>query len=304
MKNKSKILIFILLITLLSVCFCSCEEPETQTPPTPTATPIPTAPLTSTEATNTDTETPEPDTALSESPEPTPTPTPEKTWDPRYDSENTIGPYTFGENTYKIYIGETLTVFNSDKTVYLEIEGINIVDKELFALTVSLIDINFDEIPDFSYFENDGRRICYLSNDDGSKYTFSHELSNLYKLSRCYETQELYALVSPNSNEYNSYKFVDGEFVLIEELADNFTWDMQAIAYALAGENASFAETESAEIRGVMCKTYIVGGYITVATDSYGNYYIKDMPHRGFCRLSLNPNGRWSKSEKVTADMF
>ena len=72
------------------------------------------------------------------------------------------------------------------------------------------------------------------------------------------------------------------------------------ISYAIAGPGASIMRKGSVELRGVSCVEYIIAGYLTVASDEYGYYYIKDLPQDGFYRLSLNPSGSWSKSEKIS----
>ncbi|MBE6544104.1 MAG: hypothetical protein E7675_06855 [Ruminococcaceae bacterium] len=300
MKNKALFPLLLLTLLILTAGFYGCENTTDPTPTPNTTEGIKTDLPKSEEPT--DTEPTAAPTTQKPTLSPEPTKTPDITWDPRFDSPDTVGPFTFGESVYKIYLGEDSTViFNLDKTVYASLGAIAVNDRELFALTASFIDLNFDEIPDFSYFESGGRRICYLANAEGV-YTYQSALSNLYKLSRCYETAELYATITESSDEYYSYTFVDGKLVQGEAISDKFLWDIRTVADALAGEDAPIEEGETVYIRGIPCRSYTVGGYISVATDSYGNFYIKDMPHRGFCRLSLNPNGRWSKSEKVTED--
>jgi hypothetical protein len=302
MKINAKITSLFLIVTALAFFLFGCSEMSVTTP----------APTTSVVTPNIDTShSTSPSTGESTVVDPTsmppsiltPTPTPDNTGDPRYDSADAIGPLSFGENSYKIYLGDSLVIFNTDKTVFCDLGAVTILDRNLFILSASFMDINFDEVPDFSYFEPDGRRICYLGDAQNGGFFYNDTLSSLYNLTRCYETYELFATESQDAEIYYSYKFENGELIRGDALTDRFfVWDITTISEALAGSGASVTEADDAEIRGINCKTYTVGGYLTIALDSYGNFYIKDMPHKGFCRISLNPNGRWSKSEKVTPD--
>jgi hypothetical protein len=145
----------------------------------------------------------------------TPTTTPDNTGDPRYDSADAIGPLSFGENSYKIYLGDSLVIFNTDKTVFCDLGAVTILDRNLFILSASFMDINFDEVPDFSYFEPDGRRICYLGNAQNGGFFYNDTLSSLYNLTRCYETYELFATESQDAEIYYSYKFENGELICL-----------------------------------------------------------------------------------------
>ena len=297
--KKQRILTALLLI--ITAFFSSCSPASAPDSPsvTPYRTPLPTLP-----ATPEDTQE-SPETSIA--PTPTPTPTPEDTADPAYKAA--FGPFVFGQESYKIGIEEErIVVYKTDAKVFYTFEGEKISDEEkaLFLLSVSFMDLNFDVIPDFSYKKTDGTRVCYLGskNADGSM-SFKHnaELSAIRDLSRCYETRELYGRPQKESDIYYTIK-ISEEGIITETtpLENGVEWDISSITAAIAGNGVSATESTDTQIRSVTCKTYTLGGFITIALDDYGNYYIKDMPHQGFCRLVLNPNGRWSKSEKVTQD--
>lgn len=233
--------------------------------------------------------------------------TPDIPGDPRYDSSDAFGPFTFGEEEYKIYFGkEGVVFFTTDKQEYCTFEGMLPKNRELFMLSASFIDLDFDGKGDFSYLEEDGRRICFLwtDKDQDGGFRYCEQLSELYGLTRCYETGELYGRLTQESNEYYSFTFSrqTGELQRSQDTVSAFSWDITSLAEALVGEGATVEEGEGVIIRRSECKSYTVGGHITVAVDENGAFYIKDMPHKGFCRVSLNPNGRWSKSEKVMPD--
>ena len=236
---------------------------------------------------------------------PTEVPTPGSTPDPLYDEA--YGPFTFGEATYKINIGEDSVIFfNTDKTVFYEFEDMKIPEgeKDLFLLTVSFMDLNFDVVPDFSYEKPDCTRVCYLwVKGDTAAFEYNAPLSIIYDLTRCYETRELYGKTEKDSEDYYTFKISeDGVITGSEELMHVYLWNIQSVSDAITGGTVEPVAVEDVVIRSVKCKAYTIGGFITVAHDEWGNFFIKDMPHRGFCRLVLNPSGRWSKSEKVMAD--
>ncbi len=182
---------------------------------------------------------------------------------------------------------------------------------ELTLLTASIMDLNFDGIPDFSFIKDDmGTRDCWLAtgsfdekgNINITSYTYHKTLSSIKSLSRCFESRALYGLDYNGSSVIVEYKYQSDYQTLVksEELTETFIWNTEKIAAALAGTNASIVDGENVTIRRSECTAVTVGGYLTIARDSYGRYYIKDMPMDGFYRLSLNPNGNWSKSEKVS----
>ncbi len=290
---KMKYVKFLFLLFVSAFVLISCDD----TPDTVTAQP---------------TAIPQTTPAITPTTEPTltggtPTPTPMITHDPRFDSPDAHGPFTFGERVYKVYISDTVVFFDSiTKEAVFELSGLKITDKERFFISASFMDLNFDMVGDFSYVDAEGKRQCYLAAEDASgniSYHYNESISSLYSLTRCYETGELFARESAESDEFYSYKFSeDGVLEKDHLVADVFKWDVKSISEALAGPGVEVYNGEDTLIRTVKCKTYSIGGYITLAEDAYGNYYIKDMPFQGFCRLALNPSGNWSKSEKVEPD--
>lgn len=251
--------------------------------------------------------------------EPTQTPTAQITSTPTgfIPDENTYGPYIFGSYKFYFYIeslglGSKIALIDSEsgKTVFSDYNK-GMYNLELTLLTASIIDLNFDGIPDFSYVKdkNDTRH-CWLANgsidENGdisiTSYTYHPTLSAIPHLTRCFESNSIYGLDFSGTSAVFEYKYNTTSSVLSKntELTNIFSWNIDKIASALVGPGASVTVSDDVTIRGSLCKTYTVGGYITIANDKYGHYFIKDMPGDGFYRLSLNPNGNWSKSEKVT----
>lgn len=305
MKNIIVLMTFILFSLLLTGCDSSLpEDTKTKVPESPGTTLI-TDMTPSVEPTPIVSETPDQITTPTQSPEPTPSvsETPE---DLRYDEA--YGPIVYGEKEYKVYIKNgDVVFFMEDKSILCEINGVTIEDDKLFLISSSFIDANFDGVADLSYLNTDGRRTFYLGTQTEKGITFSYheELSALYGISKCEDTRELYARIAKDSKEYYSFTFSkpSGELVRSQEPISNaFEWNIQSLSQAIAGLDATLEEGGSIILRENECKSYLIGGHITVAMDSYGNYYIKDMPHKGFYRISLNPNGRWNKSEQVSED--
>lgn len=309
-------ILFYLICTIFLLVSCSSSHPKTET----ASTDIPTAVNTLQPSS-----TPTPD--LSPSPvdteaTPTPTPTPTLTATPSLTSTfkpgaNTYGPYVFGSNQYYIYIESTLSGSEialldvNDGSKVFSGQHMGMLNIELTLLTASIIDLNFDNIPDFSFIkDNMGTRDCWLAsgtidaegNINVTSYTYNKILSSIPALSRCFESSTLYGFDYNGSSSMVGYKYQSDNKTIVksEELTETFIWNIEKIAAALAGSDTSIEESENVIIRRCECTTVTVGGYLTIARDSYGRYYIKDMPMDGFYRLSLNPNGNWSKSEKVT----
>lgn len=234
--------------------------------------------------------------------------------------DKTYGPFVFGEYQYLIRIesispGSNIKLIKPDGTVVLDDVhgGMESIEKTL--LTASIMDLNFDNIPDFSYsMSSDNKRYVWLADGSFDKngdivissYTYCKELSIIPQITRCFELQTLYGIEWLGGEKTCAYRYKEGEKNIIvkgEEVAEVFEWNIDKIAYALAGPGAVAFTGDSVVLRGKECGTYIVGGYLTVAYDEYGNYYIKDLPQDGFYRLSLNPTGNWSKSEKISMGM-
>ncbi len=226
-----------------------------------------------------------------------------------HDIDYCFGPFYFGDELYYIYAdGETVAIFDP----FTEIDLLSVKaeipqNREMFFLSASLIDLNFDGYPDFSYLRNeDGQRECFLSvtDKDGQIVTYERDstFSTVYHISRCYETKSVYCKLYLEDEYFWVWQKVDDHFTILEEtVPDIFEWNAEKIASALFGEGTNVQESDDVTIRGCSCKSVQIFGTLTIAYDEYGEYYIKDMPTSGFCRLSLNPDGRWSKSEKVSA---
>ena len=231
--------------------------------------------------------------------------------------KNTYGPYIFGVYEYYLYISST----NAGGTIalidpktgnrVLSDTHHGMLNLELTIVSASIMDLNFDGIPDFSYIKNKShQRECWLADGYMDKngdihinsYTYNPALSSIYAFSRCYENMTIYGLDIDGSSSMIGYNFKSDYKSLVksEQISNPFTWNIEKIAAALAGSNAKIFEVEDVDIRGISCSTVSINGYLTVASDNYGTFYIKDMPTDGFYRLSLNPNGSWSKSEKVS----
>lgn len=307
MKNIIVLLTFILVSFSLLLTGCDSsltEDTKTKVPESPETTLI-TDMTPSVEPTPSVSETPDPSTTPTLTPDLTPSVS-ETPSDPRY--EEAYGPIVYGEMEYKVYIKNgNVVFFMEDESIFLELNGVTIEDDKLFLISSSFIDANFDGVADLSYLNTDGRRTFYLGTQTEKGITFSYheELSALYGISKCEDTRELYARLAKDSKEYYSFTFSkpSGELVRSQEPISNaFEWNIQSLSQAIAGLDATLEEGGSIILRENECKSYLIGGHITVAMDSYGNYYIKDMPHKGFYRISLNPNGRWNKSEQVSED--
>jgi hypothetical protein len=297
----------VILASLLLVCCNNVPQTtELPTPITEVITPIPTAPPKS--------QTPEA-TTPSVTPVPSVTPTETNGFVP---DKNTYGPYVFGQYEYYLYIEATapgseialIDAKTGNKTFSAKHKGI--LNMPMAKLTASIMDLNFDNIPDFSFIKNEkGQRECWIASgtidQNGDiqikSYSYHSTLSSIPYLTRCFETQTLYGFDYSGTSAMIGYKYQTNTTNLYksEELSQIFEWNINKVAEALAGKGASILQTDDIIIRDTRCNTYSVAEYLTIAKDEYGNFYLKDMPVDGFYRISLNPNGSWSKSEKVTS---
>lgn len=333
-KNKIYRTVLSLLVIVFAFVFagCSVNQPNSTDNAPHTAQPSQTASVTNTviptSPSYSDTQpTPNDTNSSSSTPTETPdepiTPTPKTTMmytiDPTFnpgtefppivnhDVNYCYGPYYFGDELYYVYAdGYSMAVFDPLTEIDLiSVDAVIPENREMFFTSASLIDLNFDGYSDFSYLiSEDGKRECFLSvlGEDGKTVTYERNetFSSLYNLSRCYETRSIYGKVNSEDDFYCVWQESDGQFTKLEEtVPDIFEWNAEKIATALFGEGTSVKKSDDVTVRGCTCKSVSVFGTLTIAYDKYGQYYIKDMPTSGFCRLSLNPDGRWSKSEKV-----
>lgn len=299
-----KILLLYLLCTFFLLTSCNISQPDpSQTNIKPTETLV--------------IETQSPTTTDVLTDEPTLTPTPTQTKPAYKPGPNTYGPFVFSSKEYYIYIesitpGTEIALLDvADGKKVFSGKHSGMFNIELTLLSASIIDLNFDNIPDFSFVKDStGKRDCWLANgtiDNGkitiNSYSYHEVLSSIPDLSRCFETTTIYGFDYNGSSSIFGYKYLSDFKTLekSEDVSETFTWSIEKIAAALAGNGADIVEGEDVYIRNSKCTTVSVGGYLTIARDIYGRYYLKDMPMDGFYRISLNPNGSWSKSEKVTA---
>lgn len=330
-QNKKRIIIAALFLALVCL-FVSCKgnvDVPTSTPTSalPSASPTPTAasPETSFQPGTPDTmQTPvttvtTPDSTPSETPGFSETPPPSETAEPTpsetppfTDDTDYIGPVVIGEGEYYVIFKDGMIILadtESKEAVYTLPEQ-KPSDIELFLSTLSLIDLNFDEQPDLSFrVDESGKRICYISQliknpddpeDEGIIVLAKDiKLSNLIFLTKNARNGTLFAKKADSDSHFTSFTFVDGVLTEGEVINETFEWTPEKIAEALFGEGTPIEEGPEYTIRGTAAESRTILGAITVAFDQYGNYYIKDTPSSPFCRLMLNPNGSWSKSEKV-----